>query len=99
MYGNKQGEPMNTERFETMIALMKSQLDFPKDAHGNYIGQYAIYENDEHGEVIYFEDINSNPVIFDEIEDAVSYVRITRQLPVYSEDDLHEVGIYLQYIE
>ena len=74
-------------------------IDFPKDAHGNYIGRYAIYEYDEHGDVCYVEDINYNPVIFDEIEDAVSYIRITRQLPVHSERDLYEEGIYLQYID
>lgn len=94
---------MKAEKFRAMIAQWKKQNDFPnseiKDAHGNYIGQYAIYENDEHNEVCYVEDINNNPVIFDEIEDAVSYIRITRQLPVHSEDDLHEVGIYLHYID
>ena len=90
---------MKDEKFRAMIAQWKKQIDFPKDAHGNYIGQYAIYENDEHNEVCYVEDINNNPVIFDEIEDALSYIRKTRKLPVYSEDDLHEVGIYIQYID
>lgn len=74
-------------------------LDFPKDDDGNYLGKYVAYKNDEHGEVSYYLDSNGVPLMFEDIDYLVDYFKFHERLNVMSEDDLFELGIYIQHID